>query len=116
MTTAPEPAEPAEQAEPQRNPELQQLRESIDNLDAVLIHVLAERFKLTERVGQLKARTDLPAADPQREAMQVKRLRALATEAHLDPEFAEKFLAFIVAEVIRHHERIADEQRVSNSA
>lgn len=93
--------------------ELESLRGSIDNLDAVLIHVLAERFKLTERVGRLKAAHALPAADPSREARQVERLRALAAEAHLDPEFAETFLSFIVAEVIRHHERIAGEARAS---
>jgi chorismate mutase len=91
--------------------ELARLRGSIDNIDAALVHILAERFKLTERVGELKARHDLPAADPARESRQVDRLRALAAESHLDPEFAEKFLAFIVAEVIRHHERIAEEHR-----
>ncbi len=92
------------------HPELERLRQSIDNLDAALIHVLAERFKLTEQVGRLKAVTQLPPADPEREKKQVKRLRALAADAQLDPEFAEKFLAFIVAEVIRHHERIAEEK------
>ena len=91
--------------------ELLRLRSSIDNVDAALIHILAERFKLTEAVGRLKARSDLPPADPEREARQVKQLRALAEESHLDPEFAEKFLTFIVAEVIRHHERIAEEDR-----
>lgn len=91
--------------------ELARLRGSIDNVDAALLHILAERFKLTERVGELKARHDLPAADPARESRQVERLRRLAAEANLDPEFAEKFLAFIVAEVIRHHERIAEEHR-----
>ncbi|MGW9827598.1 chorismate mutase [Brevibacterium pityocampae] len=91
--------------------ELARLRGSIDNVDAALLHILAERFKLTERVGELKARHDLPAADPARESRQVERLRRLAAEANLDPEFAEKFLAFIIAEVIRHHERIAEEHR-----
>ena len=36
------------------------------------------------------------------------RLRSLAEDAGLDPVFAEKFFAFIVAEVIRHHEEIRD--------
>ena len=75
--------------------ELTRLRNSIDNVDAALIHILAERFKLTEAVGQLKASSDLPPADPAREARQVERLRSLAEESHLDPEFAEKFLTFI---------------------
>lgn len=89
-------------------PELRSLRGSIDNIDAALVHLLAERFKCTQRVGRLKAEAGLPPSDPSREAEQVRRLRALAVEAGLDPVFAEKFLAFIVREVIRHHEEIAD--------
>ncbi len=84
--------------------ELQELRSSIDNIDAAIIHMLAERFRCTQRVGALKARHDLPPADPQREAVQIARLRQLAQTAQLDPEFAEKFLTFVIREVIRHHE------------
>ncbi|MBN9082817.1 MAG: chorismate mutase [Rhizobiales bacterium 62-17] len=84
--------------------ELKTLRDSIDNLDAALIHILAERFKCTQRVGELKARLQLPSSDPNREKLQIERLRALAQGAHLDPDFAEKFLAFVIKEVIRHHE------------
>lgn len=87
--------------------ELTGLRQSIDNIDAALIHMLAERFKFTQQVGRLKASTGLPPSDPDREKVQIARLRALAEEAHLDPAFAEKFLNFIVAEVIHHHEQIA---------
>jgi chorismate mutase len=82
------------------------LRRSIDNLDAILVHTLAERFRCTQEVGRLKAAHDLPPADPAREAAQVERLRRMARESGLDPEFAEKFLAFIIQEVIRHHERM----------
>jgi len=89
--------------------ELLRLRGSIDNMDAALVHLLAERFKITQRVGQLKAEHGLPPADPAREAQQIARLRQLAVESHLDPEFAEKFLNFVVAEVVRHHEAIARE-------
>jgi chorismate mutase len=83
--------------------ELDALRSSIDNLDAALVHLLAERFKCTQRVGALKAAHGMPPADPAREARQVARLRELAKEAQLDPEFAAAFLDFIIAEVIRHH-------------
>ena len=87
--------------------ELASIRQSIDNIDAALIHLLAERFKFTQNVGRLKAVHGLPAADPARELRQIQRLRGLAEEAHLDPAFAEKFLNFIIAEVIHHHVAIA---------
>lgn len=84
-------------------PELLDLRNSIDNIDAALIHIIAERFKCTRRVGQLKAELNLPAGDPAREEQQIARLRALAGNAKLDPVFAEKLFKFIVDEVIRNH-------------
>lgn len=89
-------------------PELGRIRQSIDNIDAALVHLLAERFKYTKEVGELKANTGLPPSDPAREEQQIQRLRALAEKSGLDPVFAEKFLGFIVAEVIRHHEDIAN--------
>lgn len=79
-------------------------RESIDRLDAILVFTLAERFKRTQAVGKLKAEHALPPSDPAREARQIERLQRLAVEADLDPEFARKFLNFIISEVIRHHE------------
>jgi chorismate mutase len=92
--------------------ELRDLRQSIDNVDAALIHILAERFRFTQQVGRLKARAGLPLSDKSRESEQIERLTTLAHEAHLDPVFAEKFLNFIVAEVIRHHEKIANDSQL----
>ena len=87
---------------------LDDLRASIDNIDAALVAILAERFKITQRVGEYKAAQGLPAADPEREVVQIARLRKLAKEANLDPEFTEKVLQFTITEVIRLHEQIGD--------
>ncbi|MEP2473104.1 MAG: chorismate mutase [Paracoccaceae bacterium] len=84
---------------------LKEHRESIDRLDAILVYTLGERFKHTQAVGKLKAQPDLPPSDPAREATQIARLEDLANRADLDPEFAKKFLNFIIAEVIQHHKK-----------
>jgi chorismate mutase len=89
-------------------------RESIDRLDAILVYTLAERFKHTQSVGRLKAAHGLPASDPAREAAQIARLERLAADADLDPEFAKKFLSFIISEVIRHHESHLENGHVPN--
>ena len=88
---------------------LAEYRRSIDNIDAALVMMLAERFKITQKVGAFKAGQGLPPADPGREEEQIARLRRLAAEADLDPEFSEKFLRFIIDEVIRHHRRAGSE-------
>ena len=94
------------QSQPQ-DPVLASFRKSIDNIDAALIHMLAERFRITQAVGEYKAQAGLPASDAAREGAQIERLRALAVEAELDPEFSEKFIRFVIDEVIRHHQRHA---------
>jgi chorismate mutase len=106
-------SEEKDMAEAQKT--LAEYRASIDNIDAALVHMLAERFRCTKAVGVLKATHGLPPADPNREAQQIARLRRLADEAHLDPDFAEKFLNFVVREVIRHHEQIAASNGVTKT-
>jgi len=93
--------------DPDVKAQLAKYRQSIDNIDAALVHVLAKRFRCTKEVGVLKAKYNLPPADPAREEFQIERLRRLAKDANLDPDFAEKFLNFVIKEVIRHHEQIA---------
>ncbi|HEY4268702.1 MAG TPA: chorismate mutase [Galbitalea sp.] len=93
--------------------QLTEIRRSIDNIDAALIHMLAERFRFTQQVGRVKAAGGLPPSDPAREKVQIARLRSIAEESQLDPAFAEKFLNFLVAEVIHHHELIAKTGSIS---
>ena len=93
--------------------QLKEYRDSIDNIDAALVFLLSERFKITYKVGVLKAENTLLPADKSREAQQVSRLRKLSKEADLDPEFAEKMLNFIIAEVISNHENLRDSKKTS---
>ena len=87
---------------------LENLRESIDRLDSILVYTLAERFVLTQKVGHLKASNSIPPSDPERELQQITRLEKLALESGLDPTFAKDFLKFIISEVIKHHEKIQE--------
>lgn len=93
-----------------QDPILAGYRQSIDNIDAAMIHILAERFRITQAVGAYKAEKALPASDPGREERQIARLRKLAEDARLDPEFSEKFLRFVIEEVIRHHKQAKAER------
>lgn len=95
-----------EQAAPE---DLWRLRRSIDNIDTALVAILAERFRVTQEVGHLKARLRLPPVDVTREESQVARLRDKATQAGLDADFAEEFIRRVMAEVVRQHRIIAQE-------
>ncbi|WP_130803532.1 chorismate mutase [Acinetobacter ihumii] len=94
---------------------LAELRQSIDNIDAALIYMLSERFSCTKKVGYLKAKANFPATDLSREEAQISRLRELALASKLDPIFAEKFLRFIIKEVIQNHEQIAKSENIGKS-
>ena len=59
--------------------------------------------------GEQPAPDTQPPADPEREAVQIARLRALSETSGLDPHFAEKFLNVIIAEVIQNHRQFLDE-------
>ncbi|GAA4828558.1 chorismate mutase [Garicola koreensis] len=108
MSTDPRAGEAGQYVDSEILQDLLSIRSSIDNIDAALVHLLAERFKATQRVGVLKAKHRLPPADPGREKAQIARLKQLAQDAQLDPDFAEKFLNFIIEEVIRHHQAISE--------
>ena len=86
--------------------QLRQLRDSIDNIDAALIHLLAERLQRTRAVDRVTAQHGLASRDLGWEASQVTRLRELAAVSKLDPDFAETFHAFVVREVTRQREAV----------
>ncbi len=90
--------------------DLWRLRRSIDNIDSALVHMLAERFRVTREIGVLKAVHRMPPVDVSREETQVAKLRDKASSAGLDPDFAEDFIRRVMAEVVRQHEIIARER------
>jgi len=82
---------------------LSELRQQIDEIDRQLVELLAERFRVTQRVGEHKRDHDLPAVDPAREAAQVTRTKELARQAGLDPDIADRLLRFLIDEVVKNH-------------
>jgi chorismate mutase len=86
--------------------ELARLRASIDARDVELVRVLASRFELTRKVGELKATHSLPPKDPTREAEHLAYLKAIAVQARLDPEFIAGIVDTVMAQVVRDHQEL----------
>lgn len=87
--------------------QLDAYRRSIDDVDAALVRLLAERFRITQEIGVYKVANGMPPVDLVRQHQQIDGLRELAASEGLDPEFCEKFVRFVMDEVIRNHRRIA---------
>jgi chorismate mutase len=85
------------------HPELETLRADIDAIDAQIVTLLASRFRITSKVGQLKARHALDPVDPDREAVQEARFRALAQANGLKPELVVGIFRSVIDEVIVNH-------------
>ncbi len=90
--------------------ELAECRKSIDNIDSALLFMLAERFRITEKIGRIKKEQHLPAEDREREKQQLDRLNKLSEEVHLNKDFIRSFFKLITTEVKRNHECIRKEQ------
>ncbi|MFW5828273.1 MAG: chorismate mutase [Alkalispirochaeta sp.] len=86
--------------------ELTEYRRTLDRLDAALVYLLAERFSITESIGQLKAELDLPALDARREDEQLERIRSIAESAGLSPVYGEAVFRSITSLVRERHEEI----------
>jgi chorismate mutase len=96
--------------------QLASYRQTIDNLDAALVYILAERFRCTNEIGLLKAEHGLPSADKSRENHQFTRLRKLAENTMLEQDFLENLMKFIIGEVIQRHNQIASEYLAKQSS
>ncbi|HCB34030.1 MAG TPA: chorismate mutase [Acidimicrobiaceae bacterium] len=87
--------------------ELDRHRRQIDEIDESLVGLLARRFGVTAEIGRYKAANGIAPADARREAEHLTRMRAVAERAGLDPDFAERILRELMAEVVRRHDEIA---------
>ncbi|MDX3773278.1 bifunctional chorismate mutase/prephenate dehydrogenase [Chromatiaceae bacterium AAb-1] len=77
---------------------LQPLREKIDQLDTELVRLLAERAKVTARVGLVKQQYALPVYVPEREQALLKARRLQAEQQQLSPELVEDVLRRVMRE------------------
>jgi len=83
--------------------ELLNLRTQIDRIDEEMLNLLAERFRVTAQVGELKAKNGLESVDPVREQEKLERLRALAEARSLNSEFILDLFQTIFDEVVKNH-------------
>jgi isochorismate pyruvate lyase len=86
---------------------LADIRAAIDELDGEIVRLLARREDLVRRAAPLKSDRAAVRA-PERVAQVVARVRALAGEAHADPDLIERIYrgmiqAFIDMETGEHH-------------
>ena len=88
------------------NIELQSLREEVDDVDAKIVDILASRFRITSKIGKLKALHALNAMDPQREAAQEARFRELAQRSGLNEDLVVRIFRSIIDEVVSNHREV----------
>lgn len=85
--------------------ELEQLRGEVDALDQELIEILVRRFSVTEEIGNVKAKNNLPSEDEQREAKQYKKFKKYADEYGLPREMLKEIFQTVMKFVkLRHSE------------
>lgn len=85
--------------------ELHTLRKEIDAINTEILSLLAKRFSLTRKIGELKHAHRLPSKDTKREAMQLENLIIQAKKLKLNPKFITKIYQLIVDEVVEEHNK-----------
>ncbi len=91
--------------------ELLRSRESIDQIDNELLNLLAERFALTQKVGEIKARQSLESFDPTREAQKIEKLRSQSSKLGINPDLVELLFTEIMKEVVKNHQRLKQQHQ-----
>ena len=76
--------------------DLTRIRKNIDDLDSMIITLLAKRADFVSAAGRLKKNNE-GVRDPKRVEQVIERVRARAIEKGLDPEIAERTYRTIIA-------------------
>ena len=79
-------------------PQLDQLRNEIDEIDTQLVELLAKRRRVTTKVGELKSKVGMPIYAPEREAKLLSMRRQQAMEAGVSPELIEDILRRLMSD------------------
>ncbi|MDP1930543.1 MAG: chorismate mutase [Gammaproteobacteria bacterium] len=90
--------------------ELLLVREQIDRIDHGLVLLLANRFALTRRVGELKAEHGLQALDPERESRKLADIRAVCAKHGVNQDLVAEILERVMREVVKNHKLIQEQQ------
>ncbi|MSD90640.1 chorismate mutase [Bifidobacterium asteroides] len=89
--------------------QVEELRADVDTIDAAVVAMLAERFRVTRRIGLLKAQAGFASADMHRESAQIAVLRGRAEDYGLDPDLAEAYLHLVADAAKRDHKQLASQ-------
>ncbi|WP_127529795.1 chorismate mutase [Paenibacillus kobensis] len=85
---------------------LEDLRKQIDQLDEQIIERLAQRFKLIEEVGKIKAKEDMNVQDVDRESRIFNKVEHLAERYGMDSKAATQLYRQLMDLVIIRHQEI----------
>lgn len=85
---------------------LQKLRIQIDKIDEKLMKDLAARFAVTEKVGVLKKKLNLPIHDAKREAEVVASKIQMGEKFKINPVLVEKIFKLIMEYAKKRHKEI----------
>lgn len=85
-------------------PDLQGLREALENVDRQVLTLLSQRMTMVEKVAEAKIQTAYPFRDHGREELVLQRVRHLAVELDLDPHRVESLYQLIMEMSISHQQ------------
>jgi prephenate dehydrogenase len=75
---------------------LQQLRQEIEKIDSDIIRNLAKRQKIVKKIGALKAQTNMPIKDREREIKLMAYYENLSHNYQINPEVTKKLFEIII--------------------